>query len=159
MNFEVASKILQEITQTTTNPFGRVTFRCLDLFEHLFSLLALKKTIGEFLSAIRSNHRRCSIGKHLCWSLFFNKATDLRPATSLKKKLQRRCFPVNIAKFLRAILKNSGRLLLSRICWLTETHAATTLWLELVCLKHKLQFSLGSANFLFASCLFESCEW
>ena len=115
MNFEVASKILQEITQTTTNHLG-VTFRCLDLFENLFSLLALKKTIGEFLSAIRSNHRRCSIGKHLCWSLFFNKATDLRPATSLKKKLQRRCFPVNIAKFLRAILKTiSGRLLLSRI--------------------------------------------
>ena len=111
----MASKILQEITQTTTNHLG-VTFRCLDLFEDLFSLLALKKTIGEFLSAIRSSHRRCSIWKRLCWSLFFNKVTDLRPATSSKKKLQRRCFPVNIAKFLRAILKNiSGRLLLSRI--------------------------------------------
>ena len=93
-----------------------VTLRCLDLFEDLFSLLALKKTIGEFLSAIRSSHRRCSIWKHLCCSLFFNKVTNLRPATSLKKKLQRRCFPVNIAKILRAILKNiSGRLLLSRI--------------------------------------------
>ena len=93
-----------------------VTLRCLDLFEDLFSLLALKKTIGEFLSAIRSSHRRCSIWKHLCCSLFFNKVTNLRPATSLLKKLQRRCFPVNIAKILRAILKNiSGRLLLSRI--------------------------------------------
>ena len=56
----------------------------------------------------KSSHRRCSIkkavvknftmftGKHLCWSLFF---------TTMKKRLQHRCF--TIAKFLRtAILKN-----------------------------------------------------
>ena len=37
----------------------------------------------------------------MCWSLFFNKVTGLRTATfSKKKRLQRRCFPVNIAKFL-----------------------------------------------------------
>ena len=60
-------------------------------------------------------------GKHLCWSFFFNKVaglvleslfnkvrktllkrdSNLRPATLLKKRLQHRCFPVNIAKFLR----------------------------------------------------------
>ena len=55
----------------------------------------------------RSSHRRCSTrkgalrnfakftGKDLCQSLFFNKATDLRPATLFKKKLWRRCFPMN----------------------------------------------------------------
>ena len=37
-------------------------------------------------------------GKHLYHSLFFS----LRPETLLKKRLWRRCFPVNFAKFLRA---------------------------------------------------------
>ena len=36
-------------------------------------------------------------GKHLCWSLFFNKVSAL-----LKKRLQHGCFPVNFVKFLRA---------------------------------------------------------
>ena len=41
-------------------------------------------------------------GKHLCLSLFFNKVAGLRSATLLKKRLRRRCFPVNFVKFLRA---------------------------------------------------------
>ena len=74
----------------------------------------------------RSSHQRCSTrkgvlrnftkftGKDLCQSLFFNKATDLRSATLLKKKFWHRCFPVNFAKFLRTLfLQNTpGRLLL-----------------------------------------------
>ena len=40
-------------------------------------------------------------GKHLYQSLFFNKVAILSPATLLKKKLRRRCFPVNFAEFLR----------------------------------------------------------
>ena len=52
----------------------------------------------------RSSHRRCSVtkdflwnfakftGKHLCQGLFFNKVAGLR---------LHRCFPVNLAKFLR----------------------------------------------------------
>ena len=55
------------------------------------------------MSIGRSSHRRCSIkqgvlknfikftGKHLCWSLFFNKVAGL----------SHRCFPVNSADFLR----------------------------------------------------------
>ena len=31
----------------------------------------------------------------MCWSLFFNKVADISP------DIQRRCFPVNFAKFLR----------------------------------------------------------
>ena len=38
------------------------------------------------------------IGKHLCRSLFFNKASGLRPATKFKKRLQHRCFPMNFVK-------------------------------------------------------------
>ena len=73
----------------------------------------------------RSTHRRCSTregvlrdfakfkGKDLCQSLFFNKATDLGPATLLKKKLWRRCFPVSFAKFLITLfLQNTPRRLL-----------------------------------------------
>ena len=61
----------------------------------------------------RSSHRRCSVrkgvlrnfakftGKRLCQGLFFNKVAGLRPATLLKKRLWRRCFPMNFAKFLK----------------------------------------------------------
>ena len=60
----------------------------------------------------KSSHRRCSVrkgvlrnfskfrGKHLCQSLFFNKAAGL-PATLLKKRLWHRCFPMSFVKFLR----------------------------------------------------------
>ena len=65
------------------------------------------------------------IGKHLCWSLFFNRVADFRPATILKKRLEHKCFPVNIAKFLRTpILKNiCERLLLqpAALGWVTST--------------------------------------
>ena len=76
----------------------------------------------------RSSHQRCSIKKgvfrnfakftekHLCQSLFFSKVAG-RPATLLKKRLWHRCFPKNIAKFLRiskTFLQNTpGRLLLA----------------------------------------------
>ena len=40
-------------------------------------------------------------GKHLFQSLFFNKVAGVRPETLLKKRLWHRCFPVNLAKFLR----------------------------------------------------------
>ena len=51
--------------------------------------------------------------KHLCQILFFIKVAGLRPATSLKKRLWHRCFPLNFAKFLRMpfLLDTSGRVL------------------------------------------------
>ena len=39
--------------------------------------------------------------KNLCQGLFFNKVAGLRPTTLSIKRLWRRCFPVNLAKFLR----------------------------------------------------------
>ena len=39
--------------------------------------------------------------KHLCKSLFLNKVADQWPATLFKKELWNRCFPVDLAKFLR----------------------------------------------------------
>ena len=48
----------------------------------------------------------------MCWSLFVIKLQSFRP----KKRIQHRCFPVNIAKFLRAaILKNLYERLLLKL--------------------------------------------
>ena len=52
-------------------------------------------------------------GKHLRYSVFFNKVAGLkvaglRPVTLLKKRLWHRCFSVNFAKFLRtSFLQNT----------------------------------------------------
>ena len=43
-------------------------------------------------------------GKHLCWSLFLKKLQAWRPASLLTRDSEQRCFPVNIAKFLRTPL-------------------------------------------------------
>ena len=42
-------------------------------------------------------------GKYLCQSPFFQKVSRLTPATLLKKRLWHSGFPVNFAKFLRAL--------------------------------------------------------
>ena len=45
--------------------------------------------------------------KHLRWSLFLNKNVGLQSWNFIKKRLQHRFFPVNIAKFLRTpVLEN-----------------------------------------------------
>ena len=69
------------------------------------------------LGIYRSSHQRCSrkksvltnfakfTGEHLCQSLFFNKVEGQRPEVCnfiKKKRLWYRCFPVNIANFVRA---------------------------------------------------------
>ena len=53
------------------------------------------------------------IGKHLPQSLFFNKVPGLRTTTLSKKRLWRRCFPINFAKFLGTSFRqnSSGGLL------------------------------------------------
>ena len=41
------------------------------------------------------------VGKHLCWSLFLIKLQAVNfISTSSQKRLQHRCFPVKITKFL-----------------------------------------------------------
>ena len=41
------------------------------------------------------------VGKHLCWSFFFNNVAGPQGCNFIKKRLRHRCFPVNVAKFLR----------------------------------------------------------
>ena len=77
---------------------------------------------------LRSSHRSCSIKKlflkvskhsqeNECFRVSFNEVSGLRPTTLLKNGFQHRCFPVNMAKFLRTPnLKNIfERLLLDSI--------------------------------------------
>ena len=57
------------------------------------------------------------IGKQLCQSPFFNKVAGLRPETLVRKRLLRRCFPVNFTKILRtSFLQNTFWRLLLVIC-------------------------------------------
>ena len=88
-------------------------FFCTNIFQVELEILRNSPTI------FRSSHCSHSIkkailkdfvrftGKHLCWSLFFNKLAGHKPCNFIKKKLQHRCFLANIDKFGRSpILKN-----------------------------------------------------
>ena len=46
---------------------------------------------------------------------FFSKAACLKASNFIKKRLQHRCFPVNIAKFLRTAI------FIEHLCWLLLT--------------------------------------
>ena len=61
----------------------------------------------------KSSHRRCSVKKGVLRN-FTGNVAGLRPGTLFKKRVWRRCFPMNFAKFLRkSFLQNtSGQLLL-----------------------------------------------
>ena len=74
-----------------------------------FYLVTEPRYFSEHKEAVAG---RCSLQKvfleisqnseeNTCASLCFNKVAGLRPATLLKQRLWRRCFPVNFAKFLR----------------------------------------------------------
>ena len=88
-----------------------------DLWRRPIELRAPKKSTQEEILTVRSRNCRSSYsqifikisvlknfaifrGKDLCRSPFSRKLQVLNPA-SLKRRLQHRCFPVNIAKFLR----------------------------------------------------------
>ena len=100
--------------------------------EHLNVFLTeqfIEKTVSFWDPAekFRRSHLKCSIkktivknstiftGKHLCWSLF---SPVLESLQFIKKRLQRWCFPVNIADILRiTFVQNTfGRLLIEVEC-------------------------------------------
>ena len=89
----------------------------------------------------RSSHWRCSVkihvlksftnftGKHLCWSLFFNKDAGLKACKFIKKRLPHRCFPVKFTKFLRTLFFQNT----SGGCFWLSTHiilndSSSNLW-------------------------------
>ena len=77
-----------------------------NIFSNIFLKIYVKQNI------CRSRHRRCSIKKLLLKIFAIFTGKHLKPCNFVKKRLQHKYFPVNIAKFLRApILKNICELL------------------------------------------------
>ena len=69
---------------------------------YFFNILKYRNSRPQmFLKIVVLKNLAIFKGKHLCWSLFFNKVAGLTPATLLKKRLQHRCFLGNIEQFLR----------------------------------------------------------
>ena len=66
-------------------------------FRNITKVINLSHIAWYSTSSSIKNCSKIFTGKHLCWSL----------ASLLKKKLENRCFPLNIAKLLRTpVLKN-----------------------------------------------------
>ena len=76
---------------------------------YIYSSTLFRKTLFNRHIEILLQHKHKDLPESL-----FNKFVGLRPASLLKKRLWRKCFPVNFTKFLRTpFLQNtSGRLLL-----------------------------------------------
>ena len=83
-------------------------------------LLKIFITLINSEAAIRGVLKKKNCSSKFCsihWRVFLNKVAVLQACNFVKKRLQHRCFPVDIAKFLRTpILKNiSERLLFINI--------------------------------------------
>ena len=92
--------------------FCRSKYLCMYLCMHLYRRRSLRKGyVLRYFAKFK--------GKHLCQSLFLNRASGLQ--------LCHRCFPVNSAKFLRTTFtqNTSGRLLLLMIVYHSEAAACT----------------------------------
>ena len=94
-------------------------------------------------------------GKHLCWSLFFNKDSGLRSATLLNKRPQQRCFPVNFVKFSRTpFLQNTSRRILLFLIYLTVSFCKEVLY---ICSNLLLLEKLTEKTHSFA--IFSFCKY
>ena len=73
----------------------------------LWKVVSQKQSRKMFLKNLQNSQENT-----LCQCLFFKEVAGFRPVTLLKKRLWRRCFPVNFANFVGApFLQNaSGRL-------------------------------------------------
>ena len=81
----------------------------LKISQNLQECTCQKQPPGMFCKKCGLKDFSIFIEKHLCWILFFNDIAGLKACNFIKKGLQHRCFPVNIAKFLRIpILKNTS---------------------------------------------------
>ena len=63
-------------------------------------------------------------GKHLYWNLFLIKLQALRPVFLLKRD-EHRCFPVNIAKFLKTAFYRTPPVTASLLCIITCSSLVT----------------------------------
>ena len=96
----------------------------------------------------RSWHRSCAQNsrENTFIESLFNKVTGLHILNFIKKRLQYRCFPVNIGKFLRrTILKNIiERLLLCLLSLIWSNRVRTSwyliIWLEITVQRSAMEF-------------------
>ena len=108
------STYVEEHLRTTTSTYTQKNFRSMFPFyipwKHqktryffIFSEAIIEKEAVVQRYSVKNVLKNFAkfTGKHLCQSLFFNKVAGRRPATLLKKRLWRKCFPGNFAKFLR----------------------------------------------------------
>ena len=102
-------------------------------------------------------------GNHLCWSLLLIKLQAIPALYFFEKRLQRRCFPVNIAKFLRVpILKNICKwLLLNLVLFLVAAEFQLLLYFVIgfyfqrffiYCPPRQITFSFFILSFSFLNC-------
>ena len=74
----------------------------------------------------RSSHRRCSIKKAVIKNFGIFTGKHLKTCNLIKKRLQHKCFSVNIAKFLKApILKNIWERLLLHLFLIKRRDTST----------------------------------
>ena len=104
-------EIAEELLKTIIRKFEKQKV-CSSLKDNIWSANLADM---QLISKLRSSHRRFSVRKvvlrnfakltrkHLCQGLFSKNVAGLRPVTLLKKRLLRRCFPMNFAKFLTTI--------------------------------------------------------
>ena len=104
------ANVLNEFFSNIVTNFNIPQFDQIDLTSEKISESVIKAIVK---CRARRSHRRCSVKKgvlknfakftrkHLRQSLLFNKVAGLRSATLFKKRLWRRCFPMNFPKFLR----------------------------------------------------------
>ena len=80
----------------TENIDALIVLTCLPVYVNL----CFARTCKVLL--VRGSHRRCFVKKGVLKNFikFRPRNLNLRPATLLKKRLWRRCSPVNFAKFL-----------------------------------------------------------
>ena len=86
--------------------FPAYIFHVLTCLQPLTNILRLTSILcsAAFLWIIcQSSHRRCSLRNRVLRNFAKLTGKHLWPATLLKKRLWHRCFPVNVAKFLRTM--------------------------------------------------------
>ena len=106
--------ILNVLDKTTMIITMTITGSLLYVADNPLANIALPETVAQGCSVkkVFLETSQNSTGKHFFQSLFFNKITDLRPATLLKKGLWHSWIPVNFAKFLQT------RFLTEHLWWL-----------------------------------------
>ena len=84
-----------------TSKYVKPSIRNFVFRSFIFSCKIQKQLFRGVLKKGILNHFADFTGEHLCRSLFFDKVAGLGHVNLLKQRLRRRCFPVNVAKFLR----------------------------------------------------------